>query len=75
MKEVSKLDVVQFSTKDGSCSARFAPWSAENKAVDRASGEGIWVHIWNLPLHGVVLERNLGSFEEGGRAGGSLTGI
>lgn len=60
VNEVSKLDVVQFTTKDGSCSAKLAPWSAEIGAVDRASGDGIWVRIWNLPLHGwcwsVILE-------------------
>lgn len=66
MKEVCKLDVAKFSTKDGMCSERFALWSAELGAVNRASGEGLWVCIWNLPMHGwcwsVILEvlKNVG---------------
>lgn len=60
VKEVSKMEVMQFSTKDGVCSAKFAPWTVELGAVERASGEGVWVRIWNLPMHGwcwsVILE-------------------
>lgn len=66
VKMTCKEEVVQFSTKDGVCSARVVPWSAEIGAVNRASGEGIWVSIWNLPLYGwcwsVILEvlKNVG---------------
>lgn len=60
VKDVCKLDEVSFSKKDGICVARLAPWSAELGAVSRASGEGMWIRIWNLPLHGwcwsVILE-------------------
>lgn len=60
VKEVCKLDKLTFTTKDGRCAARIAPWSAEMGAVDRASGDGQWIRIWNLPLHGwcwsVILE-------------------
>lgn len=60
VKDACKLDAVTFATKDGRCSARLAPWSAELGAVDRASGEGQWIRIWNLPLHGwcwsIILE-------------------
>lgn len=52
VKEACKLDEAKLSTKDGICSARFAPWSAELGVVNRAFGEGIWVRIWNLPMHG-----------------------
>lgn len=40
VKEVCMLDVVTLATKDGRCTARIAPWSAEMGATDRAAGEG-----------------------------------
>lgn len=59
-KEVCKMREVQFRIKEGLCSAKLEPWSAELGAIDRASGDGQWVRIWNLPMHGwcwsVILE-------------------
>lgn len=45
VKEASKLDVTNFSTKDGVCSVKFAPWSAELGSLERADGDGVWVCI------------------------------
>lgn len=60
VKEVSKMGTFAANTKDGPCTLRIAPWSAELGAEGRASGEGSWVLIWNLPLHAwswnVILE-------------------
>lgn len=39
-------------TKEGPCTLKLAPWSAEIGADGRASGTGQWIHLWNLPLHG-----------------------
>lgn len=52
VKEICKMGTFKASTKDGVCSLRLAPWSAELGAEGRASGNGQWLHIWNLPLHG-----------------------
>lgn len=51
MKEVCKLGSFKVITKDGPCTMTMAPWSAEIEADGRASGEGQWIHIWNLPFH------------------------
>lgn len=50
-KEVCKLVSFKVATKDGPCTLKLAPWTAE-LAEGRASGKGQWVSIWNLPLHG-----------------------
>lgn len=34
------------------CNLCLAPWSAELGATGRASGDGQWMQVWNLPLHG-----------------------
>lgn len=51
VKEVCKLGTFKASTKDGVCSLRLAPWSAELGSEGRAIREGQWMHVWNLPLH------------------------
>ncbi|KAH7690551.1 Zinc finger CCHC-type protein [Dioscorea alata] len=52
VKEIAKLGSVRAATKDGPCVLSFSHWSAELGAEGKASGEGCWVSIWNLPLHG-----------------------
>lgn len=62
VREVAKLGTFKVSTKDGPCTLNLAYWSAELGAVGKATGEGQWVLIWNLPLHGwcwSVIERVL----------------
>lgn len=51
VKDLCKLGKFKVMTKDGPCKVLISPWSAELGAVGRASGEGHWVLIWNLPLH------------------------
>lgn len=51
VKEVCKLGTFSVATKDGPCTLRLAPWTTELGADGRASGEGLWVLVWNLPLH------------------------
>lgn len=51
VKEICKLGAFTANTKVGPCKLRISAWSAELGAMGRASGEGTWVHIWNLPLH------------------------
>lgn len=46
VKELYKLGSFVASRK-----LSILPWSAELGAARRASGDGLWVHIWNLPLH------------------------
>lgn len=52
VREVCKLGSFKVATKDGPCTLKLSPWSAEIGADGRASGSGQWVNIWNLPLHG-----------------------
>lgn len=52
VKEVCKIGSFKVVTKDGPYTMKISPWSAEIRADDRASGEGQWIHIWNLPLNG-----------------------
>lgn len=52
VREVCKLDSLKVATKDGPCTLKLSPWSAEIGADGRASGSGQWVSIWNLTLHG-----------------------
>lgn len=52
VKEVCKLGTFKASTKEGLCQLRVAPWSAELGLEGKASGEGQWMHLWNLPLNG-----------------------
>lgn len=47
-----KLGTFEALTKDGKCKLNVAHWTAELGASGRAGGEGQWVSIWNLPLHG-----------------------
>lgn len=51
VKELCKMGKFKVRTKDGPCELLLAPWSAKLGAIARASGEGQWVLIWNLPLH------------------------
>lgn len=51
VNELCKLGSFTASTSDGPCKLKIAPWSVELGSMGRASGEGLWVHIWNLPLH------------------------
>lgn len=51
VKEIYKMSTFKVDTKDGPCSLKVAPWSAELGADGRAAGDGHWVMIWNLPLH------------------------
>lgn len=52
VKTVYKLGSFKVATKDGPCTLNIAPWSANLGADGRASGEGQWTLIRNLPLHG-----------------------
>lgn len=52
VQEVVKLGKFDVVTKDGPCRLNLAHWTVEIGAEGRAAGEGQWVHIWNLPLHG-----------------------
>lgn len=52
VKTVCKLGSFKVATKDGPCTLNIAPWSADLGADGRASGDGQWALIWNLPLHG-----------------------
>lgn len=52
VKEICKQGTFKVMMKDGPCTLKLAPWSAELGADWRASGEGWWVLIWNLPSHG-----------------------
>lgn len=51
VKELCKLGKFKVKTKDGPCIVMISPWSAELGTVGRASREGQWVLIWNLPFH------------------------
>lgn len=52
VREVVKMGTFEARTKDGLCKLNLAHWTAEIGALGRATGEGHWVNIWNLPLHG-----------------------
>lgn len=52
VKEVCKLGQFKAATKDGPYTLKLSPWFAEIRTEGRASREGQWMHIWNLPLHG-----------------------
>lgn len=45
VRKVCKLSTFKFSTKDGPCTLKMVPWSAEIGADGRASGSGQWVSI------------------------------
>lgn len=51
VKEVCKLGTFNATTKDDPRSLKLAPSSAKLGAKLRASGEGHWITIWNLPLY------------------------
>lgn len=51
VKEVCKMESFKVATKDAPCVLKLAPWLAELGAMGRASGDGQWVSLWNLPLH------------------------
>lgn len=51
VREVCKLGTFKVATKDGPCTLKITPWSAEIGAISRASGSSQWIHLWNLPLH------------------------
>lgn len=52
VRDVCKLGNFTIVIKDGPCTLKLAPWSAEIGAVGRTSGSGQWMHLWNFPLHG-----------------------
>lgn len=52
VREIVKLGMFEARTKDGMYKLNLAYWTAEIGALGRATGEGHWVNIWNLPLHG-----------------------
>lgn len=52
VREVCKMGSFAVATKDGPCTLKLAPWSAEIGAVGRATDAGQWMHLWNFPLHG-----------------------
>lgn len=45
VREVCKMGSFTVATKDGPCTLKLAPWSAEIGAVGRASGAGQWMHL------------------------------
>lgn len=51
VKEVSNLGAFKVGTKDGLCTLKLAPWSAEIGADGWGSGEDQWMLLWNLRLH------------------------
>ncbi|XP_039138075.1 uncharacterized protein LOC120275526 [Dioscorea cayenensis subsp. rotundata] len=52
VREVVKLGSFDAMTRDGKCRLNLAHWTAELGTSGRADGEGQWISIWNLPLHG-----------------------
>ncbi|KAH7681768.1 Zinc finger CCHC-type protein [Dioscorea alata] len=45
VKEVCKLGSFKVATKDGPCTLKLSPWSAEIGTAGRASGRGQWITI------------------------------
>lgn len=51
VERACKLKEVELSSSSGRCWVSFEQWSGDIGSEGAARGSGIWVNLWNLPLH------------------------